>query len=464
VATGPDRPRGRPRVAGTVDSTVPGLFWPALPNARTMAILALHEQLRDSEWWPAERLAAMQLRQLAVLLSHASRTVPHYRATLPGSGHVGAELLRTLPILTRAQVQADPAALLSDAVPEAHLPVKAVRSSGSTGRPVELRSTSVTMLFRHALYLREQRWHGRDPSLKAATIRNRPATQKPPQEDKRGPGWIPGYVSTTMDELAIRAPVDEQLEWLQRVQPAYLSTFPTNLRALALEAMARGTGLPGLRQVSTFAESLPGDLRDLVRRAFGVPVMDIYSSEETGPIAFQCPAHEYLYHQQSENLIVEVVDDAGQPCAHAVAGRVLVTDLHNLATPLIRYEIGDYAETGPACECGRGLPVLARVLGRTRNMMRMSGGRTRWPSLPSGDELGRIAPVRQFQLVQKDLQRLDLTLVATRPLSKQEEERVRAAFLADLGDKFELRLQYADTIARAPNGKYEDFRCEMASV
>jgi phenylacetate-coenzyme A ligase PaaK-like adenylate-forming protein len=461
MPSGAERARAPVRVAGSVDSVVPGLVWPALPRPEIMAALALHEQFQNSEWWSAERLAAMQFHQLAVLLGHAKRTVPHYRKLLPASGRVGTSMLRALPILTRAEAQADPAALVSHAIPPPHLPLRAVRSSGSTGRPVEFKTTSVTRLFRRALYLREHRWHGRDLTLTAATIRNFRDGSGMPPEGKRASNWGSGYATKPIETLNIRATVDEQLEWLQRVKPAYLSTFPTNLRALAQSALERGVRLHRMRQVATYAESLPPGLRELARQAFGATVTDIYSSEETGPIAYQCPKHEDRYHVQSENLIVEVVDDAGQPCAPGAAGRVLVTDLHNLATPLIRYEIGDFAATGPACDCGRGLPVLARILGRTRNMLRMPGGRTRWPSLPSGDELGRIAPVRQFQLLQKDLQRLELVLVVARALSAKEEARVRAAFLADLGGGFELAVSYAEAIARTPGGKYEDFRCEM---
>jgi phenylacetate-CoA ligase len=457
----PARAKGPPRVAGTVDSVVPGLAWPALPAPEVMAALALHEQFLHSEWWPAARLEAMQYRQLSVLLSHAKRSVPHYRALLPASGQVGPGLLRSLPTLTRVQVQENPAALASNAVPKPHQPVNAVRSSGSTGRPVELKVTAISSLFRRALYLREHRWHGRDFGLAAATIRNFRDGSGMPPEGKRAPGWGYGYATRPIGALNIRATVDQQLDWLARQRPAYVSTFPTNLRALAAEALSRGIKLEGIRQFSTYAESLPVGLRDLVRRAFGVALADIYSSEETGPIAFQCPKHEERYHVQSENLIVEVVDEAGRPCPHGVAGRVLVTDLHNLATPLIRYEIGDHAETGPACDCGRGLPVISRVLGRTRNMLRLPDGRTRWPSMPSGDELGRIAPVRQFQLVQKDLQHLHLVLVAARPLSADEEKRVKAAFASDIGEHWQIAVSYAKEIARTAGGKYEDFRCEV---
>ena len=140
-------------------------------------------------------------------------------------------------------------------------------------------------------------------------------------------------------------------------------------------------------------------------------------------MAFQCGVREG-YHVQSEHLIVEVVDEAGRPCLPGTVGRVIVTDLHNFATPLIRYEIGDVAEPGPPCPCGRQLPVLSRVLGRARNMLRLPGGHQRWPSLPSGDVLGRMAPVRQFQLAQTGPAELVLRLVVARLLTADEEATV----------------------------------------
>lgn len=446
-------------IAGTVDSAVPGLTWPAIPRPAVMATLALHDQLSHSQWWSPERLEAMQFRQLALLLGHAKRTVPHFQRSLPVR-RLDRELLHAIPVLTRSQLQKEPAAFASSNVPVQHLPLALVRSSGSTGRPIELKITRLTSLIRRALYLREHVWHRRDLSLAAATIRNFRDGSGMPPAGKRSAGWGYGYATRPISALNIRASVDEQLRWLQQVQPAYLTTFPTNLRALALEGLERGIRLPGLREVCTYAESPPPGLPGLVRRAFDAGVVDIYSSEETGPIAFQCPKHAH-YHVQSENLVVEVLDDTGRACRPGEVGRVVITDLHNFATPLIRYQIGDHAELGPPCDCGRGLPVLARILGRTRSMLRMGGGRLRWPSLPSGDKLGSIAPVRQFQLVQKDFERLDLRLVVARALTRGEEERVRAAFLGDLGGGFTLALTYTDAIARNAGGKYEDFRCEM---
>src|SRR3546814_3878705 len=91
----------------------------------------------------------------------------------------------------------------------------------------------------------------------------------------------------------------------------------------------------------TVGETVSAKARGLVQRAWGVPLKDSYSCEEAGYLTMQCPDHE-VYHVQSENVLLEVVDDDGRPCGPGETGRVLITSLHNFATPLIRYELGDY--------------------------------------------------------------------------------------------------------------------------
>jgi phenylacetate-coenzyme A ligase PaaK-like adenylate-forming protein len=98
-------------------------------------------------------------------------------------------------------------------------------------------------------------------------------------------------------------------------------------------------------------------------RDWDVPLTDLYAADEAGCIALQCPDHEH-YHVQSESVLVEVLDVEGRACAPGAVGRVVVTTLQNFAMPLVRYDIGDVAEAGDPCPCGRGLPVLRRIARR----------------------------------------------------------------------------------------------------
>ncbi|HKZ74431.1 MAG TPA: hypothetical protein VJ011_10220, partial [Steroidobacteraceae bacterium] len=180
-----------------------------------------------------------------------------------------------------------------------------------------------------------------------------------------------------------------------------------------------------------------------------------YSSEEFGSIAVQCPGHgHYLVH--AENLYLEVLRDDGEPCAPGETGRVVITALHNFVMPLIRYEIGDYAQLGGACPTGRGLPVLARVVGRERNMARDPDGRRFWPSFPAKMWIA-IAPFRRVQLVQHTPSVIEARFVIERELTAPESARLVEALRGRLGYPFEIRLARVPAIERAPGDKYEEF-------
>lgn len=435
-------------------SALAEVLWPALPGRIGATVLALQQQFEASQWWPANSLLALQLRQLGPLLVHAGRMAPFYQGRLGKEpGKPTPDTWDRIPVLERAQFQEAGPDLFSLNIPKGHGPVADVTTSGSTGRPVTVKSTKVTTLFLHALNLRYHLWHGRDFSAKVASI----TIIKSPHPKPRD--WGLGYPSGPMVAFDVTRPTSEQLAWLADFGAEYLLTYPSNLRALALMSEEKGFKPPGLEQVSTMGEVLDDDIRQTCERAWGVPVTDVYSSQEVGVIAIQCPDHPH-YHVQSESVLVEVLDEDGAPCQPGRVGRIVVTDLHNFASPIIRYAIGDYAEVGEPCPCGRGLPVLKRIMGRTRNMLTLPGGDKFWPVIGQS-KLRDIAPVRQFQLVQKTLEDIELRLVVARELTADEEAAVKASVLEKLGHEFAISLIYFDEIPRTPGGKYEDIISEV---
>lgn len=442
-------------------SAVTGLAWPALPDSVGASLLAVHHQLAQSEWWPAPRLAEASRGQLAALLRHARDTVPAYGERLAGLPLDDAEALAAqwhhVPLLRRADVQALGTALHSRAVPADHGRVIEYHTSGSTGRPLRGVETELNHFFFGALNLREHLWQRRDFAGTFAAIRTKVT-------DARLSGWgraIEAVFQTgPAVTLPIHTPIDRQLAWLLEYDPDYLLTHPSNLRGLLLEARVRGIKPARLRGLGSFGEQLPDDLRALCRDVWGLPLADVYSCEEAGYIALQCPQVPEHYHVQAENLLVEVLDAAGRPCAPGDTGEVVLTTLHNFAMPLIRYAIGDYAQVGPPCPCGRGLPVLRRIHGRARNLLRLPDGSRHWPSFPAEDWLA-IAPVRQFRLRQTAAERVEVELVTARPLDPAEAGGLRRMLQNRLGHPFEIVLLPVADIPRLPGGKFEDFACEL---
>jgi phenylacetate-CoA ligase len=183
--------------------------------------------------------------------------------------------------------------------------------------------------------------------------------------------------------------------------------------------------------------------------------VDVYSCEELGPIALQCPSREH-YHVQAENLYVELLREDGTPCGQGELGRVVVTALHNFPMPLLRYDLGDYAEAGEPCACGRGLPVLRRIVGRVRNMARDPTGRHFRPAIAFGGWL-EIAPIRKLQLVQHTLMNIEMRYEMERELSARECERLAELLTESFGYAFRFAFTRVPRIERTPGEKYEDF-------
>jgi phenylacetate-CoA ligase len=107
------------------------------------------------------------------------------------------------------------------------------------------------------------------------------------------------------------------------------------LAALPLQTRPKG--------ILSSATLLLPELRDRLQRHFGCPVIDIYSMNETGPIAFAQPDSDADEHQiLPHNLFVEILDESGRAVPPGERGEIVVTGGVNPFLPLVRYRTGDF--------------------------------------------------------------------------------------------------------------------------
>jgi len=446
-------------------SEVQGIKWPALPGGAGAARLATLFQLEQTQWWPEQQIRQHQFKQISTLLQHCAQHVPYYRKLLGASfkpGNLEQQWLK-IPILTRDKIQQAGNTLSSERIPETQGKARLQRTSGSTGKPIETLGTDITLFFWNVFTLRDHLWHHRDLTKKLAVIRYTEDERAQAPSGMLAKNWGQAtqglYNTGNSAVLSIFTPVSEQVAWLQSQAPEYLLTHPSVLKEIAIYCQNMNIKLPSLQEVRTISESLPDGLRDLCNKVWGVPLIDMYSTVELGYLALQCPEHNH-YHVQSEGVFIEVLDDNDKPCAPGETGRVIVTSLHNFAFPLIRYEVGDYAEMGEPCSCGRGLPVIKRILGRYRNMLRTESGEVKYPKLGIQD-LYKIAPVQQFQALQLSLSEIEINLVLDRPLTKTEKETFHNKFQKSFGPDFHIEIKQVGSISRSTNGKYEEFLSKL---
>lgn len=422
-------------------------------------------QLEHSQWRSAQELRSMQMEHFARLAQHAWRHSPLHRQRFEQAGLDAREpwtmdRYTRIPLLTRSELMLQLEHLLCHAIPPEHGQTWRMQTSGSTGQTVTVLRTDMTQLFWLACSMRDHLWHQRDLSATLAIIKaTTPAMDDPAQAARMGWGPPASLLARTGPAYSqpLSMPVAQQAQWLARIQPRYLLTYPTNLAAL-LDLHERGEArLPAsLRHARTVGETLHEGLRERCRALGDVDIVDMYSSQELGIIALQCPVSG-LYHTQDENLIVEVLDEEGYACAPGETGRLVITDLHNFATPLIRYETRDYAVAGPPCPCGRGLGTLTRILGRRRNMVTLPDGSRHWP-LVGAHHYREVADIRQYQVVQHSLTDVEVRLVTPDRITPEQERRLTELVHAAIGHPFPLRFSYSEQeLPKTSGGKFEEF-------
>jgi phenylacetate-CoA ligase len=358
-----------------------------------------------------------------------------------------------LPRLARSDLQVAGDDFFCRDVPTDQGTVSEIFTSGSTGQPVRVRKTAMNQLFWQANMIRVHDWHEIPYRSRCSVIRF--GTKSYSELPDWGRPFSLLYQTGKAQLIPLATTPEEQARLLRQFQPTVLQIMPSSLGALADLWRADGMDLTELKFIRTIGELLPDELRQSVAE-LGVSLVDGYSSQEVGSIALQC-SDGGGYHVNSESLIVEVLDESGKSCEAGEVGRVVITDLHNLASPVVRYEIGDYAQVGGPCSCGRGLLKLDRILGRSRNLVVTPNGDRYWPGL-GFRTISEIVSLRQIQLIQETLERVTVNLVTDEPVTSDQRAAITIAVHKSLGHPFDLDIRdQREPLPVQPGGKLENF-------
>ena len=403
-------------------------------------------QLRSFERLPRAEQEGIQARQLRHLLAHAREHSPFWadriaRAGIDPSREMTLADLIRLPPLTRTEVQANFEGMRARDPSWNEADIITHSTSGSTGQPVRLEKLRwVYRPLYDAVTQIDHTWQGRDARRTLGVYRTKGTESDTGVWGPPSP-WF-GRVGRAYQRQILGHPVEELYEALERHRPSYVFAGPTMLAALARVAQEQGRPVPQVEQFLTFSEQVTDQHRALARDVFGARITDRYSSEECGWLALQCPKHDH-YHAMSAVNHLEVVDDAGQPCRPGEPGRVLVTSLHSYAMPLLRYEIGDMAELGEACDCGITLPVIARIRGRIRDVVILPNGQRQFVNLNLG---GKIAgtEVLEHQTLLYSCDTVEVIVRCRGPLTEDTREALVKRVLDGFGYPFRVVVRQTD--------------------
>ena len=368
---------------------------------RRRLVLHLRDRFLDLARANKADVDQYQLNELKGLIKYSKQRIPWYTNSFRSVGDLdGAEslasLLQSLPILLRRDVQENFDGMYFKS-PDHDPNDYAIQStSGSTGKPVSVMKFAPLYSAEYdALTLTEWQLNNRDTSKTLSTFR---IIETEADNVPIGPPL--SYIGSTRPHTSrsiLKRTIPDLLSELHRLRPDYLYVNGVVARQLALAQLESNFEPIKIEQLLTVSDRVDPQLRELISDVFGARIIDRYSSEEFGYIALQCPVHDHL-HVCAPSLIVEIVDDEGNACEVGVPGRVLVTSLHNLAMPLIRYEIGDIAEFGEPCDTGLNWPVLNQVNGRIRDSVTLPDGSFHLVTFFESKMLGN-RKLRDFQIV-----------------------------------------------------------------
>jgi len=212
------------------------------------------------------------------------------------------------------------------------------------------------------------------------------------------------------------------------------------------------------------AEVLTPLMRHQITKAFETPVFEVYGSHEFNLVASECKETGEL-HTCDDCMIVEVLKD-GRPAATGERGEVVGTSLHSFAMPFIRYQLGDIVTKGfETCRCGQPFSTIRTVQGRMLDYFPLPGGRMMHPYEITGTHLlGAVSWIRQYQLIQEQVDRVILWVVPNTTPTNQELVQLEESVKSLLGVGVEFRVILVSEIQLEPNGKFRVSRSLVKSA
>ncbi len=444
------------------DSLVRAVFEPLWDRYEGSVRLRTLRDLRRAQWRPQAELEAAQRQALQKMVAHACRTSPFYRDRFAAAGVDPSAVrsiadLRELPVLTKSDVREHLGDILSaDYRREELVPAK---TGGSTGVALQVFCDRRGIERRAGAALLADEWSGwRLGEPMAAVWGNPPRPRTLKNRLRRLLKDRVIYLDTMrIDDQAI----ETFLEDWRSMRPGLLYGHAHSLYILAEALRDRGRRLAPTGIVATSMMLIDAERR-VIEEVCGRPVTNRYGCEEVSLIACECEQHHGLHLNIFHN-VVEFLRDDGSPCSPGEDGRIVVTELINHGMPMIRYEVGDRGAPGDrACPCGRGLPIMERITGRTADfLVAQDGHRVAGISIIE-NTLTRLPGIAQMQVVQEELAHATVNLV---PAADYDEATGRAlvdALRGWLGEGLEVALNLVDRIPQEKSGKYRFTICRIA--
>lgn len=432
---------------------ITGCVFPLHERLKHHSTVAVKNAMEQSQWWTREQLLAYQSERLQSLLTYVNEHVPYYQRLFAEQGIQVSEIktasdLFRLPFLTKPVIREHSENLKANNAEG----LSRFNTGGSSGEPLVFYIGNERVSHDVAAKWRATRWWDVDIGDKEIVLWGSPIELG--SQD---------YVRLVRDKLLrtkllpafemSEAKLDRFIEEIRAFRPKMLFGYPSAFALLAKHAEVRNITMNdlGIKVVFVTSERLYDYQREAIEAAFGCPVANGYGGRDAGFIAHQCSSGSL--HITSEDIIVEIVDAQGNVLPPGESGEIVVTHLATRDYPFIRYKTGDVGVlSDQTCSCGRGLPVLAEVEGRTTDFIVAQDG-----ALMHGLALIYVVrdmeTVANFKIVQESLHSTKVLVVPKSGFDQRSETHIVEGFKSRLGKGVDIVVERVEEILPERSGK-----------
>lgn len=436
---------------------VSGLVFPLQEALKKHTTVADRRAMEQSQWWSHEQLEALRVERLRALLAHAGGHVPYYRDLFsrisfdPRSVRSVADL-QALPFLDKPVIRAHTDALKADDARG----LARFNTGGSSGVPLIFFIGLERVSRDVAAKWRATRWWGVDIGDPEVVLWGSPIELGAQDRVKLLRDRLMRTKLLPAFEMSDRK-VNSFIAEIRAMRPKMLFGYPSAFAHIARQAQRQGVRMDdlGIEVVFVTSERLYDHQRTLIEQVFGAPVANGYGGRDAGFIAHQCPAGSL--HVTAEDVIIEIINREGRVLPPGESGEIVVTHLATRDFPFVRYRTGDVGVlAGPddaPCACGRTLPVLKEVQGRSTDFIVAQDG-TVMHGLALIYIVRDLPGVAGFRIEQESLDRTCVKVVSEPGYPDDGDQRIRDGMRARLGPSVNIVVEHVAQIPAEGSGKF----------
>jgi phenylacetate-CoA ligase len=413
-------------------------------------------RLMGNEKKPLKKLRQEQNIKLQHLIRHAYENVPFYfkkfqEAKIHPDDIQTTDDLKKIPIISKDDFYAaEPIDLIDKRIKDRSKLIT-LKTSGSSGRVLQFFVNQHYNQLRKAQFLRPYISNGTGLFDRAIWFRANPEIKKPFYQKL---GLLRDY------QFYAGSDPELQIKLIQKIRPTIMRGYGSVFQLIASRVQEENINIHAPRIIFTDSELLRKESREKIEHVFKTKVIDVYGTFETENIAYECNQHEG-YHMGIDCAIIEFIKNGKQVQAGKV-GEVVFTVLDNYTSPFIRYNIGDLATyNDQPCSCGRSLPLMGMVTGRTYDYVLKRNG----DKISSTTLLGHVLVnfskyIHEYQFIQKDFDIFSMLIIPTRLYHDKIGKELTNRFRRDFPDA-RIKIQLVDKIKREDSGKLKAFKSLM---